>query len=164
MKQIFVICLMWLPFSLPAAAAEHHNYGPMIAEILKLINQHRVAMHLCELRANERIAAAALQHSVDMATGKIPLGHDGFDNRMAELRVKLTQANAWAENVASGATTAEKVVDMWLHSPKHKENMEGDYNLTGIGISMGTDGTLYFTQIFFKAAVPATPAEKAKKR
>jgi uncharacterized protein YkwD len=47
-----------------------------------------------------------------------------------------------------GSTTAREVVDNWLKSPMHKKNIEGAFNLTGIGVAADKKGTLYFTQIF----------------
>ena len=43
---------------------------------------------------------------------------------------------------------AKQVVNMWLNSDGHRKNIEGNYNLTGIGVVKGKDGALYFTQIF----------------
>ena len=83
-----------------------------------------------------------------MATKKIPFGHDGFDARMKGITQQLKNATGWAENVAYGPNTAKDVVDMWLHSPGHKKNIEGNYNLTGIGIEKSADGETYYTQIF----------------
>jgi uncharacterized protein YkwD len=87
-----------------------------------------------------------------MANKKIPFGHDGFDGRMERLSKQLKPTYSFAENVAMGATTAQEVVTQWLNSPGHKKNIEGDYNLTGIGIVKGKDGNLYYTQIFINRA------------
>ena len=35
-----------------------------------------------------------------------------------------------------------------LYSPGHRKNMEGQFNLTGIGCARGKDGVFYFTQLF----------------
>jgi uncharacterized protein YkwD len=35
-----------------------------------------------------------------------------------------------------------------LRSPHHLENIEGSYNLTGVGIVRAKDGTFYYTQLF----------------
>jgi uncharacterized protein YkwD len=83
-----------------------------------------------------------------MATKKIPFSHDGYDERMDGISRQLKNVSATAENVAYGPTTAKDVVDMWLHSPGHKKNIEGNYNLTGIAVEKGTDGGTYYTQIF----------------
>jgi uncharacterized protein YkwD len=54
-----------------------------------------------------------------------------------------------AENVgmARGDFAAEEIVDIWLESQGHKENIEGPYTLSGVG-SYELDGAVYFTQIF----------------
>lgn len=132
--------------------AQHNTdqYNKMTNEILKLVNKHRLDMGLGVLSTNTPITAAAEKHSKNMATKKIPFGHDGFDQRMAGLRKQISNTSGWAENVALGAHTAEEALDMWLKSPGHKKNIEGDYNLTGIGIAKSKDGDLYLTQIFFK--------------
>ena len=51
----------------------------MPAEILRLINEHRAGMQLSPLKMNNIISQAAEKHSHNMATKKIPFGHDGFD-------------------------------------------------------------------------------------
>ncbi|MGA1825447.1 MAG: CAP domain-containing protein [bacterium] len=43
---------------------------------------------------------------------------------------------------------AGRVVERWLNSPGHKKNIEGNYNLTGIGVVQANNLTYYFTQIF----------------
>ena len=131
-------------------SAQNTKHAPvdMPAEILHLINEHRAGMKLGALKMNSVISNAAEKHSRNMATKKIPFGHDGFDARMANVSHQLKGATGWAENVAYGPTTAKDVVDMWLHSPGHKKNIEGNYNLTGIGIVKGSNGEPYYTQIF----------------
>jgi len=127
------------------------NYQDLKRGILELVNKHRTGMGLGPLKTNDDIAAAAEKHSRNVAAKKIPFGHDGFDGRMAGLRSKIKRTSGWAENVAYGAETAEQAVEMWLNSPGHKKNIEGKYNLTGIGIAKGKDGQLYYTQIFVNA-------------
>jgi uncharacterized protein YkwD len=57
---------------------------------------------------------------------------------------------ASAENVAYGQLSAKAVVDGWLKSAPHKKNIEGNYNLTGIGLAKDRKGVIYFTQIFLR--------------
>jgi uncharacterized protein YkwD len=122
----------------------------MEEQILIYVNMHREELNLSPLVMNSIISDAAVSHSTNMATGKIPLGHDGFEERMGAILKTLKPANAAAENVADGNLNARQVVDLWLHSPGHRKNIEGDYNNTGIGIVKAADGKLYFTQIFIK--------------
>jgi len=44
--------------------------------------------------------------------------------------------------------TAKQVVEEWLESSMHRQNIVGPYNVTGIGIAADRKGALYFTQIF----------------
>ena len=56
-----------------------------------------------------------------------------------------------AENVGYNmgySDPAGRVVERWLNSPGHKKNIEGNYNLTGIGVIQADQVTYYFTQIF----------------
>jgi uncharacterized protein YkwD len=142
--RLFFSCL--LLGNLLAATTLHAQ--SMEDDILQLINKHRHERKLQPLQFDNEISDKAKEHSKDMAKGRVPFGHDGFDDRLRDLMSKLPGSNAGAENVAYGSVNAAEVVDMWLHSPGHKKNIEGRYNLTGIGIARGKNGTLYFTQIF----------------
>ena len=85
-----------------------------------------------------------------MATGVVAFGHDGASDRYASIQKDLG-VTLFAENVAMGKnTTAQQVLDAWLASPDHKQNIEGDFNYTAIGVSVSSDGTSYVTQIFVK--------------
>jgi uncharacterized protein YkwD len=44
--------------------------------------------------------------------------------------------------------TVTVAVDGWLGSPHHRENIEGNFDRTGVGIARSGDGTYYYTQIF----------------
>lgn len=122
--------------------------GDMKIDILQLVNEHRAAKHLPPLEMFDNISDAAEKHSTDMAKKRVPFGHDGFDERVDGLMIKIKGANAAAENVAYGAPTAADVVRMWLNSSGHRKNIEGNFNMTGIGIAQDKDGRLYYTQIF----------------
>lgn len=117
-------------------------------DILKLVNQHRASLGLNALQMNDAATTEATKHSSDMAKGKVDFGHDGFDERMQHLNQKLGTLHATAENVAYGKINAQQVMDMWLNSPGHKKNIEGNFSMIGIGIAKSRSGYLYFTQIF----------------
>ena len=45
-------------------------------------------------------------------------------------------------------TFARAIVDQWLHSPQHRDNLLlADYNLTGVGAAVNGD-TVYVTELF----------------
>lgn len=144
MKAIF--CLMAVTLMSLKPPAPH----PTPAEILRLVNAHRRSIGLPALAGNSFISSVALQHSRDMLTGRTPFGHEGFHDRMLRIRGHLGSLHVAAENVASGPMSAREVVEGWLHSPGHRRNIEGDFRLTGIGLAAGSNGMIYFTQIFVK--------------
>lgn len=123
---------------------------PIEKEILVLINEHRRSIGLSALTMMDEVTEQAIKHSREMANETVSFGHEGFDNRIANIRKKVGVIYAWAENVASGQTSAQQVVEDWLNSPGHKKNIEGNYNYTGIGVVTDKEGTTYFTQIFIQ--------------
>jgi uncharacterized protein YkwD len=44
----------------------------------------------------------------------------------------------------------EATVQRLLESPVHRENIEGDFDLTGVGAATDAQGLLYLTQIFVR--------------
>ena len=122
----------------------------MSADILRYVNEHRRSVGLKPLAANSYISSVALGHSKDMLTGRTPFGHDGFQRRIDLIRKHLGTLHVAGENVASGPMSAREVVDGWLKSPGHRRNIEGDFRLTGIGVTAARNGMIYFTQIFVR--------------
>lgn len=113
------------------------------------VNEYRVARGLPALGWSEVIADLARQHSQGMASGLTSFGHDGFESRMATIALTIPWSGA-AENVAVNRTVAA-AVDGWLSSAAHRENIEGSFDLTGIGTAPAKGGDLYFTQIFIRS-------------
>lgn len=119
-------------------------------EVLTLVNEHREVEDLHALDIHDVLVEIARKHSMDMAMGFLPLGHDGFENRTEEaLNYFEHSTYEIAENVgmARGNNASQAAVDMWLDSTGHRDNIEGPYTLSGIG-SYERDGAIYFTQIF----------------
>jgi uncharacterized protein YkwD len=52
--------------------------------------------------------------------------------------------------VAYYKSDAKKLVDAWIASRGHRQNILGNYNLTGIGIAHNKKGWGYYTQIFIR--------------
>lgn len=139
-----------LSIMLSVFATTYAQTGNMAQDVFDLVNKHRVGRGLPALKYNDNIASESAKHCSNMASGKVDFGHDGFEERVDRLTAKIKNIQGASENVAYGSRTAERVVDMWLHSPGHRKNIEGSFTTTGIGIATAKDGTLYFTQIFIK--------------
>lgn len=128
--------------------------------ILFYINEYRQQHGLTSLKMDNRIVKEAKQHSIDMATHKMGFGHQYFHNRIDRLHHLIKDSNAGAENVAYNYRDAQDVVKNWLRSPGHKQNIDGNYNLTGIGIARDKNGKIYFTQIFLKTGTTSKYAAR----
>ena len=115
-------------------------------EVFEEINTYRVSQSLAPLSWDSTIAQVAFTHSENMATGTVPFGHEGFNDRYAELTA-LIGITAIAENVALGQQTAKQVVEGWINSDGHRKNIEGNYTKSGIGI-VYKGSSPYYTQIF----------------
>jgi len=117
-------------------------------QINLLINEHRTSIGLLPVDVDNQYASAyAVEHTKYMIDfGRI--NHDNFNYRSNALKSK--GAIAVAENIAYGYTTAEDVVFAWLHSPSHKDIIEGNYTHTGYGVLINEQGRYYFTQIFYR--------------
>jgi len=123
-------------------------YSAIEADILKLINEHRLSLGLNALSMNAFIYQEAVSHSNFMIENST-MSHEGFSERAARITDTLGVGRV-GENVAYGYSSAEAVVEGWLNSDGHRRNIENpDYNLTGISASLNDDNRYYFTQIFF---------------
>ena len=117
-------------------------------EILSWVNKYRESKSLPALQMNNAISEQAFRHSEEMAGKRVAFGHDGFQERVRNIIQKIGTLRASAENVAYGKLSPEEVVSLWVKSPGHRKNIEGNYTMTGIGVAKASDGSLYFTQIF----------------
>jgi uncharacterized protein YkwD len=119
-------------------------------EVFEAVNRHRRTRGLPALALDARIARAARAHSAAMAAGSVPLGHAGFDARVDALRRAMAFRRS-AENVAFNQghrSPASEAVRGWLASRGHRENIEGQYDTTGVGVIVDAAGEVYLTQIF----------------
>lgn len=132
----------------PVAAAMQTDYSVMAGDVLKYVNDYRRKKGLPPLVMNSVMSAEALKHSQNMAARRTSFGHNGFDARSNRISSAISGISEIGENVSMGSTSAKEVVDNWLRSAVHRENIEGHYRITGIGIAADKKGILYFTQIF----------------
>ena len=151
----------WLLMALFGCIISIHGclVKPDIAEteieqkVFSLINQHRLSLGLNELAWHEAIAEECRIHSKNMADGVVPFGHEGFYERIHNIRKEIAYLRA-GENLAwiSGASDpASYIVNEWLGELDHRHNIEGDFNMSGVGVAKERRGDYYITQIFIKS-------------
>jgi uncharacterized protein YkwD len=134
----------------PRAANPRSGDAALERAVHEQVNQHRRARGLAPLTLDARITEQARLHSVAMANGRTRFGHDGFADRVKALR-RAMPCPRTGENVASNRghqDPAGEAVRGWLGSPPHRENIEGPYELTGIGVARSPKGEVFFTQMF----------------
>lgn len=116
------------------------------------VNQYRAKKGLPALTLNPQISEQARLHSQAMANGRVPFSHQGFEQR-AKVIGRTLAYRRFAENVAYNQgyrDPGQQAVQGWIKSPGHRKNMEGTFNLTGIGIAQNSKGEYYFTQLFLQ--------------
>tara|TARA_R110002111_G_scaffold260039_1_gene330726 strand:- start:7700 stop:8293 length:594 start_codon:yes stop_codon:yes gene_type:complete len=125
------------------------EYNPIDYEILELINVYRTTLNLEPLGILNEASKEAITHNQYMIDAGA-VSHDFFYTRSQNL-VEAVEAKKVLENVGYGFSNAESVVNAWINSDSHRENIE-DSNVTDFGISTSKDenGKYYFTNIFVK--------------
>jgi len=133
------------PFSERIAASTEFQ-----AEVVRLVNLERAKAGLSALAVDSRLTQASAVHSVDQAEHQSG-GHVGSDGTRGGDRITAQGYTwcVWGENVAWGYETPKSVVDAWMASPTHKANiLKSSFVHTGLATARGTDGRLYWTQVF----------------
>jgi uncharacterized protein YkwD len=140
-------------------------------KMVMLINRARARSRNCGYKIftpagmvtwNPTLARAALEHSVDMATGDF-VSHIGSDGSHVGERVRKL-GYEWVivgENISAGRESSEEVVAGWLKSPEHCENiMTAGYTEIGAACfhNKDTKNKTYWTVVF------ASPKKDAVKR
>ncbi|SDG35639.1 Uncharacterized conserved protein YkwD, contains CAP (CSP/antigen 5/PR1) domain [Lentzea fradiae] len=114
--------------------------------VLSLVNDARAAKGCKALVIDDRITTAAQAHSTDMAS-KNYFSHTSQDGRTFDVRMKAAgYPRPGGENIAMGYRTAAQVVDGWMKSQGHRENIE-NCSFTTMGVGLDTRG-FYWTQNF----------------
>ncbi|HHH19539.1 MAG TPA: CAP domain-containing protein [Campylobacterales bacterium] len=145
-------------------------------EILDAINQARSEARDCQdglgivgpaapLTWNIDLYASAYEHSSDLAQSDT-FSHQGsgtasditgFNNGNASLYFERIEANGYTEyravgeNIAGGQESIEEVMEAWLASPLHCQNvMSKEFSEVGVAIVVNDDADykIYWTQNF----------------
>jgi uncharacterized protein YkwD len=108
-------------------------------EVLQLINQRRAEAGLGPLLLDQRLVAAATEHSQDMAAHRY-CRHAGNDHSTARKRMARQNYpfNNWAgENIICSRRTADAAMKWWMHSTPHRKNiLHKHFTHIGIGIDL----------------------------
>ncbi|OXA75819.1 Cysteine-rich secretory protein family protein [Flavobacterium aquidurense] len=131
------------------ALITNYTYNDSELETMQLINDYRLRIGLNALQIINHISYKCQEHNAYMIEKNV-VDHNDFDAR-SENMMKVLGAKNVGENVAYNYKTSEAVLQAWLESPGHKQNIEG--NFTHFGLSVTTDpatGKKYYTNIFVR--------------
>jgi len=111
------------------------------AELLTLINAERHRAGRQPLALDARLDAAAQRHADDMLARSY-FAHRDPDGKTVRDRARAAgfDWSAVGENIAEGQQSVREVVESWMHSSGHRENiLDRRYTRTGVGLALGRD-------------------------
>ncbi len=164
MVLLALLAISCAPRGRPALAQQPND--PELARHLLLLNAARSQTRDCGGRSfapapaltwNQRLAAAAYAHAVDMYQHDF-FDHGGSDGSTVGQRINRAGYSwrAVAENLALGTPglfTAETVLEGWLESPGHCANIMNP-DVTELGVAKLEASYDYWVQVFAKPLGP----------
>ncbi|MFD6886688.1 sigma-70 family RNA polymerase sigma factor [Streptomyces sp. NPDC059957] len=133
----------------PKSPAPAPPGGSTAAQVIALVNSERAKAGCGPLRDDAQLRTAAQGHSDDMARRDF-FAHTNPDG--ADPGKRTTAAgyrwSTYGENIAKGQRTAASVMDSWMKSQGHRENiLNCSFKDIGVGIHQGAGGP-WWTQNF----------------
>ena len=118
-------------------------------QVFELTNIERVNRGLPPLIRHELLAVAARAHSLDIMLNNLwthmgsgHTGSDGSTARQRMMRAGIANGRFYGENISYGSTTPEEVVEDWMNSPGHRENiLDTDYTHLDVGLTWRPEGS-----------------------
>jgi len=132
--------------------------------VIDLVNERRAARGLVQLQVSVSLTNSAIWKSRHMAWLEY-MGHNdpappvarGVGERLLACGYPANSAG-WGENIAYGYPTADAVMQGWLNSPGHRNNIENaSFRAIGVGAATSSDGSLFWTQQFGTTTAGSTP-------
>ncbi len=118
-------------------------------EVVNLVNAERKKQNLAPLAIDWQVSRVAQYKSEDMGNNNYfshnsPTYGSPFD-MLKSFKISYSYAG---ENIAKGQKTPQAVVDAWMNSQGHRENiLNSKFTKIGIGYYI-KNGTVYWTQMF----------------
>jgi uncharacterized protein YkwD len=113
------------------------------------LNKARADAGKPELTLDPKLAEIAQRHAHDNAAdAKLsPRDSDGLTpfDRIQKQRLRY---RTLGQSDAAGQATGAEVVESWLKSAQHKQNVIGNFSRIGVGYATAKDGTPYWSVIF----------------
>jgi uncharacterized protein YkwD/uncharacterized membrane protein len=137
----------------PATQAPSQSSGidtaAYVDEVIRLVNIERNNAGLPSLTKNTTLCQAAQKRAGELPTLFSHTRPDGTDCFTVLDEYQIT-AYTSGENIACGQRTPQEVVEEWMNSPGHRQNiLNPDFNQIGVGCVQANDiYGIYWTQLF----------------
>ena len=148
---LVLVLLLTIPVSASSVALNFTIYGTQdydeANDVLAIVNQERAAEGLSALRMDPTLTAYAMQRAAEIAVYYSHTRTDG--TRCFTVMDGVFAYGYRAENIAMGYGSASAVMDGWMNSQGHHDNiMNSVYTSIGIGCFYQDDGTKCWVQLF----------------
>ena len=123
-----------------------------MTEILNLVNAERKKQGLNPLVLNHTLNGVAMEKAFDMKE-KNYFSHQSptFGSPFEMLQHFGVKYQSAGENIAAGQKTSEQVMNDWMNSSGHRENiLNKNYTELGVGYVEGGSKGTYWVQLFIK--------------
>ena len=120
--------------------------------VLSLVNKERSKQGLQPLKLSEKLTSIANTKAADMAD-KNYFNHNSptYGSPFAMLHTFGVSYSYAGENIAAGQKTAEQVMNDWMNSSGHRENiLNKNYTELGVGFVKGGSYGTEWVQLFIK--------------
>ena len=122
------------------------------AQVVQLVNQERAKHGLRPLTANWELARVARIKSQDMRDRRY-FSHQSptYGSPFEMIRAFGISFVAAGENIAAGQTSPQAVMNSWMNSPGHRQNiLNATFTEIGVGYAKGGAYGHYWTQMFIR--------------
>ena len=121
-------------------------------DVANLVNKERVKRGLAPLKYNYDLGWIARLKSKDMVN-KNYFSHTSptYGSPFTMMQSHGIKFVAAGENIAKGQKTPAEVMNAWMNSPGHRNNILSPiYTQIGVGVAQLSNGTFVWTQMFIK--------------
>jgi uncharacterized protein YkwD len=130
---------------------DHDEIMRTAREVAYIVNRERNALGIKELWYDDRVGDAAMIRAEELM---LLMSHDRPDGRVCgsvldDMRIRHS---AWGENIAFGHMNAQEVVQSWMGSEGHRENiLNPKFRAIGVGVYQEPErGRFYWVQLFIR--------------
>ena len=126
------------------------DFPKQISEVIQLVNQERKKLGIQPLRQDpylNQLAVIKIQDMFEYNYFDHYSKHYGYPWDMAT--IFNYEFSSFGENIARYSSSPTTVVEAWMASDSHKQNMlKKNYTHTGVGIKKNSQGKYYWVQLF----------------